>query len=112
MMMTSEDESTLQEDANEALQEAKSDDQRSKPDDGHIFVDDLVASVGGRYQLSALLIIRAKQLISGAPPLIKTDEGDSVITIALKEARANKLEFNPLDLEELKAQKKRARKKT
>jgi DNA-directed RNA polymerase subunit omega len=61
-------------------------------------IDELEERVGGRFQLTALLQKRIRELVAGAPRLVDT-RSDNPIDIAIEEVRAGKIELVPEDAE-------------
>ena len=61
-------------------------------------IDELEGRVGGRFQLTALLQKRIRELVAGAPRLMDT-RSDNPINIAIEEVRAGKVELIPEDAE-------------
>jgi DNA-directed RNA polymerase subunit omega len=54
-------------------------------------IDELEAKVGGRFQLTALLQKRIRELVAGAPRLVDI-RSDNPIDVAIEEVRAGKIE--------------------
>lgn len=65
-------------------------------DDKIRILDELEAKVGGRFQLTALLQKRIRELVAGAPRLVDT-RSDNPIDIAIEEVRAGKVSLAPDD---------------
>ncbi|MFM8387531.1 MAG: DNA-directed RNA polymerase subunit omega [Planctomycetia bacterium] len=63
-------------------------------DDKIRILDELEAKVGGRFQLTALLQKRIRELVAGAPRLVDT-RSDNPIDIAIEEVRAGKVSLAP-----------------
>ena len=63
-------------------------------DDKICILDELEAKVGGRFQLTALLQKRIRELVAGAPRLVDT-RSDNPIDIAIEEVRAGKVSLAP-----------------
>jgi len=61
-------------------------------------IDELEAKVGGRFQLTALLQKRIRELVAGAPRLVDI-RSDNPIDVAIEEIRAGKIELVPEDAE-------------
>lgn len=61
-------------------------------------IDELEAKVGGRFQLTALLQKRIRELVAGAPRLVDI-RSDNPIDIAIEEVRAGKIELVAEDAE-------------
>lgn len=59
-------------------------------------IDELEHLVGGRFQLTALLQKRIRELVAGAPRLIEI-RSENPIDIAIAEIRAGKIELVPED---------------
>ncbi|MBI9017639.1 MAG: DNA-directed RNA polymerase subunit omega [Phycisphaerae bacterium] len=55
--------------------------------------EDLIIKVGGNFRLTALVQRRCKEIIEGSRPLVDTT-GLSIIEIALKEIRDDKIEID------------------
>ena len=53
-------------------------------------LDELEARVGGRFQLTALLQKRIRELVAGAPRLVDV-RSDNPIDVAIEEVRAGKI---------------------
>ena len=58
-----------------------------------ITVEDCLDKVSSRFELVLLTSIRAKQLLKGAKPVVKSDNRD--IVIALREIAAGKVRWAP-----------------
>lgn len=63
-------------------------------DDKIRILDELEAKVGGRFQLTALLQKRIRELVAGAPRLVDT-RSDNPIDVAIEEVRAGKVSLVP-----------------
>jgi DNA-directed RNA polymerase subunit omega len=59
-------------------------------------IDELEQKVGGRFQLTALLQKRIRELVAGAPRRVDI-KSDNPIDIAIEEVRAGKIELVPED---------------
>ena len=57
-------------------------------------LDELEERVGGRFQLTALLQKRIRELVAGAPRLVEIPSTNP-IDIAIEEVRAGKIELVP-----------------
>jgi DNA-directed RNA polymerase subunit omega len=55
-------------------------------------IDELEAKVGGRFQLTALLQKRIRELVAGAPRLVDI-RSDNPIDVAIEEVRSGKIEL-------------------
>ena len=64
----------------------------------HLDIDELEARVGGRFQLTALLQKRIRELVAGAPRLVET-RSENPIDVAIQEIRAGKIDLVPEDAE-------------
>jgi len=61
-------------------------------------IDELERKVGGRFQLTALLQKRVRELVAGAPRLVDI-RSENPIDIAIEEIRAGKIDLVPEDAE-------------
>ena len=61
-------------------------------------IDELEQKVGGRFQLTALLQKRVRELVAGAPRLVDI-RSENPIDIAIEEIRAGKIDLIPEDAE-------------
>lgn len=61
-------------------------------------IDELEHKVGGRFQLTALLQKRVRELVAGAPRLVEI-RSDNPIDVAIEEIRAGKIELVSEDAE-------------
>lgn len=59
-------------------------------------IDELEQKVGGRFQLTALLQKRIRELVAGAPRLVDI-RSENPIDIAIEEIKAGKIELVPED---------------
>lgn len=61
-------------------------------------IDELEERIGGRFQLTALLQKRIRELVAGAPRLVEI-RSDNPIDVAIEEVRAGKIDLVPEDAE-------------
>ena len=61
-------------------------------------IDELEEKIGGRFQLTALLQKRVRELVAGAPRLVEI-RSDNPIDVAIEEIRAGKIELVQEDAE-------------
>lgn len=59
-------------------------------------IDELEQKIGGRFQLTALLQKRIRELVAGAPRLVEI-RSENPIDIAIEEVKAGKIELVPED---------------
>lgn len=61
-------------------------------------IDELEQKVGGRFQLTALLQKRVRELVAGAPRLVEI-RSENPIDVAIEEIRAGKIDLIEEDAE-------------